>query len=80
MSAATSTRHDLPYHPLWNEGYVSIGDVHTTRRWEPGMREEDTRFFGHQARVRPAFRRRGSRTRGVGGPSARSAAAASYKI
>ncbi len=39
-------RHDLPYHPLWNEGYVSIGDVHTTRRWEPGMREEDTRFFG----------------------------------
>jgi len=40
------TRHELPYHPLWNEGYVSIGDVHTTRRWEPGMREEDTRFFG----------------------------------
>ena len=39
-------RHDLPYHPLWNDGYVSIGDVHTTRRWEPGMREEDTRFFG----------------------------------
>ena len=40
------TRHDLPYHPLWNEGYVSIGDVHTTRPWQPGMREEDTRFFG----------------------------------
>lgn len=39
-------RHGLPYHPLWNEGYVSIGDVHTTRRWEQGMREEDTRFFG----------------------------------
>lgn len=39
-------RHDLPYHPLWHEGYVSIGDVHTTRRWEPGMDEEDTRFFG----------------------------------
>jgi phosphoadenosine phosphosulfate reductase len=39
-------RHDLPYHPLWDEGYVSIGDTHTTRRWEPGMREEDTRFFG----------------------------------
>ena len=39
-------RHDLPYHPLWEQGYVSIGDVHTTRRWEPGMREEDTRFFG----------------------------------
>jgi phosphoadenosine phosphosulfate reductase len=39
-------RHELPYHPLWHQGYVSIGDVHTTRRWEPGMREEDTRFFG----------------------------------
>ncbi|GLQ44999.1 phosphoadenosine phosphosulfate reductase [Dyella lipolytica] len=39
-------RHDLPYHPLWEQGYVSIGDTHTTRRWEPGMREEDTRFFG----------------------------------
>jgi phosphoadenosine phosphosulfate reductase len=39
-------RHDLPYHPLWHQGYVSIGDVHATRRWEPGMREEDTRFFG----------------------------------
>lgn len=39
-------RHDLPYHPLWEKGYISIGDTHTTRRWEPGMREEDTRFFG----------------------------------
>lgn len=39
-------RHELPYHPLWEQGYVSIGDTHTTRRLEPGMREEDTRFFG----------------------------------
>jgi phosphoadenosine phosphosulfate reductase len=39
-------QHDLPYHPLWHEGYASIGDVHTTRRLEPGMSEEDTRFFG----------------------------------
>lgn len=39
-------RHDLPYHPLWERGYVSIGDVHTTRPLEPGMHEEDTRFFG----------------------------------
>ena len=23
------TENDLPYHPLWNEGYVSIGDWHT---------------------------------------------------
>ena len=36
----------LPYHPLWHEGYVSIGDVHTTRPLEAGMSEEDTRFFG----------------------------------
>ena len=40
------SRHDLPYHPLWHEGYVSIGDVHTTARWRPGMRAEDTRYFG----------------------------------
>jgi len=39
-------KHDLPYHPLWDQGYVSIGDVHTTRPREPGMREEETRFFG----------------------------------
>ena len=39
-------RHGLPYHPLWEQGYVSIGDIHTTRRWEPGMDPEDTRFFG----------------------------------
>lgn len=38
--------HDLPYHPLWHQGYISIGDTHTTRPLEPGMREEDTRFFG----------------------------------
>lgn len=39
-------KHDLPYHPLWHEGYVSIGDWHTTSKLMPGMREEDTRFFG----------------------------------
>ena len=39
-------QHDLPYHPLWHQGYVSIGDVHTTRPLEAGMNEEDTRFFG----------------------------------
>lgn len=38
--------HDLPYHPLWEKGYVSIGDVHTTRALAEGMRAEDTRFFG----------------------------------
>ncbi len=39
-------RHGLPYHPLWEQGYLSIGDIHTSRRWEPGMDPEDTRFFG----------------------------------
>jgi phosphoadenosine phosphosulfate reductase len=39
-------RHRLPYHPLWEKGYVSVGDVHTSRPLELGMREEETRFFG----------------------------------
>ncbi|TWT18611.1 phosphoadenylyl-sulfate reductase [Luteimonas marina] len=39
-------RHDLPYHPLWEKGYVSIGDIHTTRPLTAGMDIEDTRFFG----------------------------------
>ncbi|WP_407701703.1 MULTISPECIES: phosphoadenylyl-sulfate reductase [Vibrio] len=38
--------HQLPYHPLREEGYLSVGDTHTTRKWEPGMNEEETRFFG----------------------------------
>jgi phosphoadenosine phosphosulfate reductase len=38
--------NNLPFHPLWEQGYVSIGDVHTTQPWHPGMRDEDTRFFG----------------------------------
>ena len=40
------SKFDLPYHPLWEQGYVSMGDVHTTRKLEPGMTEEETRFFG----------------------------------
>lgn len=39
-------KHSLSYHPLWEQGYLSVGDTHTTRKWEPGMREEETRFFG----------------------------------
>ncbi|UZD64722.1 phosphoadenylyl-sulfate reductase [Marinobacter sp. AN1] len=39
-------KHDLPYHPLWEEGYVSVGDWHTSRPLTPGMTEEETRFFG----------------------------------
>ena len=37
---------DLPYHPLWEQGYPSVGDVHTTTKWGTGMSEEQTRFFG----------------------------------
>lgn len=40
------SQYGLPYHPLWHQGYVSIGDVHTTRPLLDGMSEEDTRFFG----------------------------------
>lgn len=39
-------QHNLPYHPLWEQGYLSVGDIHTTRKWEEGMTEEQTRFFG----------------------------------
>lgn len=39
-------KHDLPYHPLWEQGYVSIGDWHTTRKLTDGLTEEETRFFG----------------------------------
>ncbi|WP_404416489.1 phosphoadenylyl-sulfate reductase [Vreelandella aquamarina] len=42
------TRHALPYHPLWEEGYVTVGDWHTSQPLRPGMQEEDTRFFGLQ--------------------------------
>lgn len=38
--------HDLPYHPLWQQGYLSIGDVHTTRKVDANMAEEEARFFG----------------------------------
>lgn len=39
-------QNGLSYHPLWEQGYLSVGDTHTTRKWEPGMAEEETRFFG----------------------------------
>lgn len=38
--------NDLPYHPLWEQGYVSLGDVHSTRKLGEGMSEEETRFNG----------------------------------
>jgi phosphoadenosine phosphosulfate reductase len=38
--------HDLPYHPLWEKGYISIGDWHTTRSMEEAGTVEGLRFFG----------------------------------
>jgi len=40
------TENGLPYHPLWDKGYVSIGDTHTTRPLTAEMTPEETRFFG----------------------------------
>jgi len=40
------TANGLPYHPLWETGYASVGDWHSSSRLEAGMREEDTRFGG----------------------------------
>jgi phosphoadenosine phosphosulfate reductase len=39
-------QHDLPYHPLWEKGYVSIGDIHTTRPLHDVDHLDETRFFG----------------------------------
>lgn len=40
------TKHNLPYHPLWDQGYVSVGDTHSTRPLTLGMDESETRFSG----------------------------------
>ena len=39
-------RNNLPYHSLWEKGYLSIGDRHTTRSIHEVDDEEQTRFFG----------------------------------
>lgn len=36
----------LPYHPMWEKGYVSIGDVHSTRSLVEVNSIEETRFQG----------------------------------
>ena len=41
-------KHDLPYHPLWAQGYLSIGDHHSTKPIHEVSTEEQTRFFGIQ--------------------------------
>jgi phosphoadenosine phosphosulfate reductase len=40
------TENGLPYHPLWEQGYVSMGDWHSTKKLGAGMTEEETRFGG----------------------------------
>jgi phosphoadenosine phosphosulfate reductase len=39
-------KHQLPYHPLWDKGYLSIGDWHTTRSLAEVDSMEELRFFG----------------------------------
>lgn len=39
--------HNLPQHPLISRGFVSIGDWHSTKKLEEGMRQEDTRNHGN---------------------------------
>jgi phosphoadenosine phosphosulfate reductase len=41
-------KHDLPYHPLWEKGYLSIGDHHSTKPIHEVSTLEQTRFFGLQ--------------------------------
>ncbi|EKE73723.1 phosphoadenylyl-sulfate reductase [Gallaecimonas xiamenensis] len=40
------SEHGLPYHPLWDKGYVSVGDWHSTVPLSEQMTEEQTRFGG----------------------------------
>ena len=40
------SKHGLPYHPLWEKGYLSIGDWHTTRSLAQVDSMEELRFFG----------------------------------
>ena len=41
------TAHDLPYHPYFDKGYVSVGDWHSSRPLMAGdSNERDTRFHG----------------------------------
>lgn len=39
-------QHRLPYHPLREQGYLSIGDWHTTRSIHEVNDEDKLRFFG----------------------------------
>jgi len=39
-------KYNLPYHPLREKGYVSIGDVHSTKSLSEVDHIDETRFFG----------------------------------
>ena len=39
-------KNTLPYHPLWNKGYVSVGDWHSSKPLTSNMKPEETRFNG----------------------------------
>ena len=41
-------KHNLPYHPLWHKGYISIGDVHSTKSINEVDNIEEIRFNGVQ--------------------------------
>ena len=39
--------HDLPYHPLFDQGYATVGDWHSSRPvTADDAHERDTRFGG----------------------------------
>jgi phosphoadenosine phosphosulfate reductase len=40
------TKNNLPYHPLWDKGYVSVGDAHSSAPLTAGQTAEETRFNG----------------------------------
>ena len=43
------TAHDLPYHPLFEQGYATVGDAHSSRPLGAGdAHERDTRFGGRK--------------------------------
>lgn len=39
-------QYNLPYHPLWEKNYLSVGDWHSSAPITADMTEEETRFFG----------------------------------
>ena len=39
-------KHNLPYHPLWHKGYISIGDIHSTKSINEVDNIKEIRFNG----------------------------------